>query len=73
LWSVAGSAVKAWLGTWQVPQAWTPEAERLVSKKIALPATLAADCAAGAGAGVSSAPLPPPQPDSAPAASSAAA
>src|SRR5579863_2817646 len=46
-WSVAGSAVKARLGTWHVPQLCCPETDRLLSKKIALPATDAADGAGG--------------------------
>src|ERR1700761_3601145 len=62
--SVAGSAVNMWLGTWQVPHDCLPDTERLGSKKIALPAIEASDCA---GAGGVAAPvsglLPPPQLD----------
>src|SRR5580658_504687 len=63
-WSVAGSAVKARLGTWQVPQLWLPEADKLVSKKSAFPATAAADGAAGAAAVLPALLPPPPQPKS---------
>jgi hypothetical protein len=43
-----------------VPQAWTPETDRLVSKKMALPATAATDRGAGAGVDVLSLAPPPP-------------
>jgi hypothetical protein len=42
--SVAGSPVYARDGTWHVPQDCFPDADRLLSKNIALPATAAADC-----------------------------
>src|SRR3569833_4084090 len=65
-WSVAGSAANAWLGTWQVPQLWAPEAERLLPMKSALPATAAAEAEASS-AGGSAEELSPPQADRAPA------
>jgi hypothetical protein len=61
-WSVVPSAVKAWLGTWQVPQDWRPEADKLLSKKMALPATAASETG---GAAVLEVPSPPPHPASA--------
>ena len=42
--SVAGSPEYARDGTWHVPHACFPDADRLLSKNIALPATAAADC-----------------------------
>jgi hypothetical protein len=41
--SVAGSPVYARDGTWHVPQACFPDADRLVSKNIAFPARAAKD------------------------------
>jgi hypothetical protein len=63
---VVGSAVNARLGTWQVPQACWPEADKLVSKKSAFPATAAADGEAGVeedAPELASPPPPPPHPD----------
>ena len=63
---MVGSAVNARLGTWQVPQACWPEADKLVSKKSAFPATAAADGEAGVeeDAPVLASPPPaPPHPD----------
>src|ERR1700733_11927479 len=71
-WSVAGSAVNARLGTWQVPQLCWPDADRLVSKKSALPATAAREGFAAGGTSAADSAPPPPHADSAPAASKAA-
>jgi hypothetical protein len=70
---VAGKAVNARLGTWQVPQLCLPEADKLVSKKIALPARDASDCELAGGGLLASSPLPPPQLDTPATAADAAA
>jgi hypothetical protein len=59
--------VKARLGTWQVPQLCCPEADKLLSKKNALPAVAAADGEASVGLDALEpvSPAPPPHPDNA--------